>query len=102
VSDVNTITLDDVRAIADLARLALTEDEVAMYAEQLSQILESFTLLQEVDTSAVEPTASVLPLKSIMRQDEAQPALKPEDAVQNAPESEDNQFRVLPVLRDDS
>lgn len=93
-----TITSDDVRAIADLARLALSEEEVARYTEQLSQILEYFTLLQQVDTTEVEATASVLPITSIMRPDVAGDATDPALAVKNAPDAEDNQFRVLPVL----
>ena len=98
VAEKQQLTLDDVRDIAELARLDLSDDELAMYTEQLSAILEYFTLLQEVDTSNIALTASVLPLRSVMREDVSEPALTPSEAVKNAPDAEQNQFRVLPVL----
>jgi len=101
VAEKQQLTLDDVRDIAELARLDLSEDEISMYTEQLSAILDYFTLLQEVDTSDIAPTASVLPLRSVMREDVAQEPLAPEVAVKNAPDSDENQFRVLPVLDQD-
>lgn len=92
---------DEVRDIAELAKLALSDDEVALYAQQLSQILDYFTLLEEVDTSAVDVTASVIPLRSVMREDENPTALAPSDVVKNAPDAEANQFKVSAVLGDD-
>lgn len=94
------LSLDDVRDIADLAKLNLSDDELSMYTQQLSQILDYFTLLQEVDTSAVSATASVSSLRSVMRTDENPSALSPEQVVRNAPDSEDNQFKVHAVLGD--
>ena len=91
---------EEVRDIADLAKLNLSDDEVAMYAQQLSQILDYFTLLQEVDTSAVDATASVVPMRSVMREDAQPQALSPEDVVANAPSAEANQFKVSAVLGD--
>lgn len=95
------LSLDDVRAIADLARLELTEAEMEKYQHQLSAILDYFTLLQEVDTSHIEPTASVLSVENVLREDAAAEPLDPEDAVKNAPDSEGNQFRVSAVLGDE-
>ncbi len=89
---------DTVRAIAELAKLELTDDEVATYAGQLSNILNHFEKLQSLDTSHIPPTASVLPLKNVVRSDEVQPALSPEQVIANAPDAEDNQFRVSAVL----
>lgn len=89
---------DTVRAIAELAKLELTDEEVALYAGQLSHILGYFDHLQEVDTSDVESIASVLPLKNIMREDIAKAPLTPEEAIANAPDSDENQFRVHAVL----
>ena len=66
---------DDVRAIADLARLDLSEDDVARYQRQLSDILDYFQKLEELDTSHIDPTSSVLPLTNVMRADEAGAAL---------------------------
>ncbi len=93
-----TLTADDVRAIADLARLELSEDDVARYQRQLSDILDYFQKLEELDTSHIDPTSSVLPLTNVMRADEARPALSVEDALANAPDSDGEQFRVRAVL----
>jgi aspartyl-tRNA(Asn)/glutamyl-tRNA(Gln) amidotransferase subunit C len=92
---------DTVRAIAELAKLELTDDEVTLYAGQLSNILQYFEKLSAVDTSHIAPTASVLPLKNVLRPDIAQPPLTPEQVIANAPDAEDNQFRVSAVLGDE-
>ncbi len=92
---------DEVRRIAELAKLDLTDAEVSLYAGQLSNILQYFERLQELDTSQIEPTASVLPLKNVLRPDTAGQPLTPEDAVLNAPDAYDNQFRVSAVLGDE-
>ncbi len=89
---------DTVRSIADLARLELTDEEIAQYAGQLSHILDYFQHLEEVDTSHIKPTAMVLPVTNVLRVDEANPALAPEQVVANAADSMDDQFRVSAVL----
>jgi len=98
MSEQATITHDDVRAIAELAKLAVSDDEVPAYAQQLTSILEYFTLLQEVDTSQIAPTASVLPITNVLREDTPQPPLSPGDVIANAADAEANQFRVSAVL----
>lgn len=92
------LTPEEVRNIAELAKLDLTDDEVALYAGQLSDIIGYFQRLQQLDTSHIAPTASVLPLKNVLRPDVATAPLAPELVVANAPEAEDNQFRVSAVL----
>jgi len=89
---------ETVEHIADLARLSLSDAEVSRYQEQLSAILEHFQRLQELDTEEIPPTATVLPLRSVMRDDEARPPLKREDALKNAPDVEDGCFRVPAAL----
>lgn len=89
---------DTVRSIAELAKLELTDAEVATYAGQISGILSYFQKLQQLDTSHIEATASVLPLTNVLRPDVALPSLSHEDVIANAPDSEDNQFRVSAVL----
>jgi aspartyl-tRNA(Asn)/glutamyl-tRNA(Gln) amidotransferase subunit C len=91
---------DTVRAIADLARLELAGEETALYAEQLSQILAYFEHLQTVDTSHVEPIASVLPLKTVLREDSAGEALPTGEVLANATDTEADQFRVSAILDD--
>ncbi len=89
---------EEVRRIAELAKLELTEEEVALYAGQLSNILDYFQKLQTLDTSHIEPTASVLSLKNVLRPDVATPPLSPAEVIANAPDAEDNPFRVSAVL----
>lgn len=91
---------DEVRKIAELAKLELTDDEVALYAGQLSHILGYFQKLQQVDTSHIPPTASVLPLTNVMRDDVPLPALTPEEVVANTARAVDNQFLVEDVFGD--
>ena len=91
---------DTVRSIAELAKLALTDAEVQTYAQQLSDILQYFEQLQNVDTAHIPPTAAVLALQSVMREDVSGDPLTPEAVVANAPDAEDNQFRVSAVLED--
>jgi aspartyl-tRNA(Asn)/glutamyl-tRNA(Gln) amidotransferase subunit C len=92
------LTLEEVEHIANLARMSLTEGEKARYRVQLSDILDYAARLQAVDTSAISPTSSVLPYRSVLREDEPRPGLSLEDVLRNAPETEKNQFRVPPVL----
>ncbi len=92
------LSAEDVRAIADLARLELSDDDVARYQRQLSAILGYFQKLEELDTSRIDPTSSVLPLSSVMRADVAGAPLSVDEAIANAPDSDGEQFRVRAVL----
>ena len=92
------LTREDIRHIAELAKLGLTPEEEARFQGQLSAILDYFARLQEVDTSAIPATATVLPVRNVMREDEVQPSLSREDALANAPDVADGQFRVRAVL----
>ncbi|TLN09049.1 Asp-tRNA(Asn)/Glu-tRNA(Gln) amidotransferase subunit GatC [bacterium] len=92
------LTLAEVEHIAQLARLELTAEEKERYRQQLSAILEYARRLQQLDTEGIPPTASVLPPRSVLRADETAPSLSLEDLLHNAPQVEDNQFRVPPVL----
>ncbi|MBZ0301367.1 MAG: Asp-tRNA(Asn)/Glu-tRNA(Gln) amidotransferase subunit GatC [Anaerolineae bacterium] len=92
------LTKEEVHSIAELAKLDLTEDELTLYAGQLSEVFDYFQRLQELDTSHIEPTASVLPLKNVLRPDVSSSPLPPEQAIANAPDAEAHQFRVSAVL----
>ena len=92
------LSAEDVRAIADLARLELDEADAARYQQQLSDVLGYFQKLEELDTAHIDPTSSVLPLTNVMRQDQAEAPLSVNDAVANAPDSDGEQFRVRAVL----
>ena len=89
-----------VRYVADLARIALTDDEVERFTTQLSVVLDAVGKLREVDTEAIPPTASVLPLENVLRDDEARPSLTLEDAMRNAPVREGDLFRVQTVIEE--
>lgn len=93
-----SLTKSEVDHIADLARLDLTEIEKERYRQQLSEILEYVSRLQEVDTSKISPTSSVLPPRSVLRPDVSAHGLDVSDIMRNAPLVEDDQFRVPPVL----
>jgi len=92
------LSREEVLHIARLARVGLTEEEIDRLSEQLSNILENFEILQQVDTSDVPPTAQSIALQSVMRDDEAAPSLPPGDILANAPRREGDCFRVRAVL----
>jgi aspartyl-tRNA(Asn)/glutamyl-tRNA(Gln) amidotransferase subunit C len=94
------LTLDEVRHVAELAKLRLTDDEAAQYAEQLSAILEYAEQLQLVDTSNVPPTPYVLPLENVLGEDVSAPGLSNEEALANAPDCADGFFRVAAVFEE--
>jgi len=92
------ISREDVEHVAHLARLGLSDDEKAMFQVQLSGILEHMREINELDTSEIPPTAQVIPLTNVMRDDEVTPSLPSEAILANAPEREGEFFRVPPVL----
>jgi aspartyl-tRNA(Asn)/glutamyl-tRNA(Gln) amidotransferase subunit C len=92
------LTIEEVEHIASLARLRLTDDEKSRFREQLSSILDYMAMLRRLDTSAIEPTASVLPLRSVLRPDVVTPSLPAGELLALAPAAESQMFRVPPVL----
>jgi len=92
------LSREEVLHIALLARLGLTEAEVNRLSEQLSNILENFEVLQQVDTSNVPPTAQSITLQNVMKSDEGTASLPQSQILANAPRKEDNFFRVRAVL----
>lgn len=83
--------------IAELAKLKLTDTEIDLYVEQLSDILAYAERLQQLDTDAISPTASVLPLRNVLRPDAVQPSLPRDEALAESADSVDGQFRVEAV-----
>ena len=88
----------EVEHVAKLAQLALNDEEKELFREQLSSILAYAERLQELDTEAIPPTATVLALQNVMRKDEVQPSLPLADVLANAPDTEGDFFRVPVVL----
>jgi aspartyl-tRNA(Asn)/glutamyl-tRNA(Gln) amidotransferase subunit C len=91
------ITAEEVRRVARLARLELTDDEVAMFQGQLSAILEAVSTVSELDLSDVPPTAHPLDIENAWAEDTAEPSLSYDEAFRNAPEVEDHLFKVPPA-----
>jgi aspartyl-tRNA(Asn)/glutamyl-tRNA(Gln) amidotransferase subunit C len=92
------LSREEVLHIARLARMALTEEEITRLSGQLSNLLEHFQVLQEVNTDNVEPMAQSVELRSVMREDNVAPSLNPEDVLANAPRREGEYFRIRAVL----
>ena len=88
------LDLDTVRNVAALARIDLTEEEVATFAHQLGDVLAYAENLQRVNTDKVPPTPYVLPLSNVIRADEAAPGLSADEALANAPDRQGSFFRV--------
>ncbi len=88
----------DVRYIARLARLELSDEEVARYQAQLSDVLTFVEALRKVDVSGVEPTAHASPVFNVFRQDVAQESFTPAEALANAPRQANNLFVVTKVV----
>ncbi len=94
------LTREQVQHIARLARVGLTDADVAKFQHQLSQILDHFDLLKQIDTEGVPPTTHTLPLESVMAADEPRPSLDRAEVLSNAPLEQDGYLRVRAVLED--
>ena len=92
------ITMKDVEYVAKLARLELTKEEKEKYSKQLGDILNYINKLNELDTSAVEPTSHVVAISNVFRQDEVKPSLTNEEVLSNAPKKEKGFFKVKKVI----
>jgi aspartyl-tRNA(Asn)/glutamyl-tRNA(Gln) amidotransferase subunit C len=93
-----SISRDDVEHVAYLARLGLTDEEKDRLAQQLSQILDAMRVIDQLDTSAIPPTAQVIPLRNVMRDDLEYPSFSREEILRNAPRREGEYVLVPPVL----
>lgn len=94
----STISRDEVAHLAKLARLAVTDDELDLFAGQLGVILDAVAQVSEVATDDVPPTSHAVPLTNVFRADEVRPGLTQEQALSGAPAAEDGRFRVPRIL----
>lgn len=92
------ISRDDVAHLARLARLDLTDEELAHYAEQLDVILSAVQRVSEVAADDVEPMSHPIPITNVFRSDQSKPSLSPEQALAAAPAVEGERFRVPRIL----
>jgi aspartyl-tRNA(Asn)/glutamyl-tRNA(Gln) amidotransferase subunit C len=96
-----TISRDEVRHLADLARIELSDAELDHLAPQLSVILDSIASIQGVASEDVPPTSHTLPLTNVCRDDVVTRCLTPEEALSGAPEVEQQRFKVPRILGDE-
>lgn len=92
------ISVDTVKHVANLARLAITEQEAEKFSKQLDAILTFAEQLEELNTENVKPTSNVLDIKNVMREDIAEKGLPVEEVLKNAPDHDENQIRVPAIL----
>ena len=92
------ITSDEIRHLALLCRISMSDEDVELMRDQMSNILDNIDVLNRVDTDAVEPTGHSVDLVSVMREDEVAPASPIEDTLANAPDREGDFIRVRAVL----
>ncbi|MCM3217466.1 Asp-tRNA(Asn)/Glu-tRNA(Gln) amidotransferase subunit GatC [Niallia taxi] len=92
------ITKEEVKHVANLARLAITEEEAEQFQKQLDAIITFAEELNELDTEDVVPTSHVLDVKNVLREDVAGKGLPVEDVLKNAPEHQDGQIKVPSII----
>jgi aspartyl-tRNA(Asn)/glutamyl-tRNA(Gln) amidotransferase subunit C len=93
-----SLSRSEVEHVAKLARLSLTEEELSLFEEQLSKILDHAQTVTALDTEGVNPTFSTMPLLNVFRPDQVVPPMTQEDALANAPAPEEGYFRVPRIL----
>lgn len=98
VTYMSRISTDEVKHVANLARLAVSDDEVQKFTKQLDAIITYAEQLNELDTENVEPTSHVLDMKNVMREDKAEEGLPQEEVLRNAPEHQDGQIKVPSII----
>ena len=92
------VTEKDVKYIAALSRLEISDEEMPKFTEHFNQILNYADILEKVDTTGIEPTFSILPLYNVLREDVPQEGVAHEDALKNAPAVHNDGFKVPRVI----
>lgn len=96
-----SLSMDDVKKVANLSRLALTDEELAGMQTHLGHILDYFEILKDVDTEGVEPMAHAIELNNVFREDVVLESLPREEALSNAPKTDGKYFLVPEILKQD-
>ena len=92
------LSYEQVRHIAWLARLGLSEEEVEKFSLQLSNILENFEILEQVDTANVPPETHTIPLQNVFRKDDVADSYSQAEVLSNAPKQAEKCFKVQAIL----
>ena len=98
MSEQTDLSVEEIRQISVLTRIAMTEDELDVMRAQMSNILDSVAILNEVDTEDVDPTGHSVNLKSVMREDQRQDSLTQDETLLNAPHRDGSFIRIKAVL----
>jgi aspartyl-tRNA(Asn)/glutamyl-tRNA(Gln) amidotransferase subunit C len=93
------LSADEIRWVSHLARLEFVPDELALFTEQLSKVVDYVNQLQAVNTEGVEPLSHPLPIQNVFRPDEVQPSLPVDAALANAPKRQGD-FYAVPAVMD--
>lgn len=88
----------DVKYVAHLARMQLSDDEIATFQSQLEQVLDHVRELSELDVESVEPTAHAVPVHNVFREDQVRPSLDHDAAMANAPQTRQGLFMVPQII----
>lgn len=94
------ISQEEVVYVAKLARLGVSESEKQVFSKQLSDILNYIEKLNELNTDSVEPTSHVLDIYNVLREDMVREGLKPDEGLGNAPDREEDFFRVPKIIEE--
>ncbi|WP_445490019.1 Asp-tRNA(Asn)/Glu-tRNA(Gln) amidotransferase subunit GatC [Niallia sp. 03133] len=92
------ITIEEVKHVANLARLAITEEEATKFQKQLDAIISFAEELNEIDTEGIEPTSHVLDMKNVLREDKSTKGLPVEEVLRNAPDHQEGQVKVPSIM----
>jgi len=87
-----------IKHIASLARLGLSDDDIEMFSTQLSEVLDNFDILKQIDTSNVQPAAQIISIQNVFRDDDVENSTPQNDILDNAPMKEGNCFKVQAIL----
>jgi aspartyl-tRNA(Asn)/glutamyl-tRNA(Gln) amidotransferase subunit C len=95
------LTTEEVKHVAKLANLDLTDQEVNQFQEQLSEVLDYVEILKEVSTDKVEPTSQVTSLENVLREDEPGDSLSQKDVLSGAKKTHEGRFQIKRILNND-
>ncbi|MFL2803871.1 MAG: Asp-tRNA(Asn)/Glu-tRNA(Gln) amidotransferase subunit GatC [Dehalococcoidia bacterium] len=98
MSNKNDLTSDEIRHLAALTRISMTDDEVVKMRDEMSNILDSIAVLNEINTDSVEPTGHSVDLKSVLREDISKDSLSTEEILMNAPNHDEDLIKIKPVF----
>lgn len=98
VTNMSRITIEEVKHVANLARLAITEEEATKFQKQLDAIISFAEELNEIDTEGIEPTSHVLDMKNVLREDKSTKGLPVEEVLRNAPDHQEGQIKVPSIM----